>query len=53
VPFCFAAFQRKAKKKNKKLCDLCDSAVKNFIEDPFAVIDFYLRIQVKPFSLTH
>jgi len=30
VSFCFSAYQRKAKKKNQKLCDLCDFAVSNF-----------------------
>jgi len=28
VLFCFSASQRKAKKKNQKLCDLCGSAVR-------------------------
>ena len=31
VSFCFSASQRKAKKKHQKLCDLCGSAVNNFL----------------------
>jgi hypothetical protein len=37
VSFCFSASQRKAKKKNQKLCDLCDFAVNNFFKDPVRV----------------
>jgi len=33
--------QQKAKKKNQKLCDLCDSAVNSFFKDPF-------RVNIKP-----
>jgi hypothetical protein len=28
--FCFSASQRKTKKINQRLCDLCDSVVNNF-----------------------
>jgi len=60
VSFCFSASQRKAKKKNQKLCDLCGE--KFFIEDPFRVtimppipqeykmLTYQLKIEIKPYK---